>query len=346
VSFGILNSSVIRLARWIVLSAALMLLSASNAHAQTPSYGCPDSDLLGAKLINGICWDCAFPWRLMGNMTFGGNAPKGATKKAVCTCNDSNGVPKPGTTAGFWNPARIIEVVRNPWCSPTVGGKKLMEAYRLVGNSRHSKLDDSFMNVHLLAFPVMQMLELLLDTQCNPESYVDLDFISMSEVDPSHNDSELDFFTNPFGAAFAQLETLAGGAAACVAETAGQETDEIFWWNGCIGPLFPMTGHVTNSGSTARATTLLGTKYLAKAHLLGLTRRTMGDNALCNGEIFPMMPKSQYRLQRFFPWGESRPNCCHSIGASTYTWGGEYRNIPNVSDYMYLLWRWTDCCMR
>jgi conjugal transfer pilus assembly protein TraU len=185
--------------------------------------------LLGAKLINGICWDCAFPWRLMGNMTFGGNAPKGATKKAVCTCNDSNGVPKPGTTAGFWNPARIIEVVRNPWCSPTVGGKKLMEAYRLVGNSRHSKLDDSFMNVHLLAFPVMQMLELLLDTQCNPESYVDLDFISMSEVDPIAQRlrtrlSSRIHLVRPSRS----LRRLPGGAAACVAETAGQETDEIF----------------------------------------------------------------------------------------------------------------------
>lgn len=331
---------------WIAVMALFAASSVSWAEDATPSYGCPDSKLLGPKLIDGICWDCAFPWRIMGDLTIGGSAPKKATKQKLCSCNDSHGIPQPGYTAGFWNPARILEVARNPWCSPAIGGKKLMDTYRLIGNSRRSPQNAVFMNVHLLAFPVMQMMELLMNTQCNPEGYVDLDFISMSEVDPSHNDSELDFFTNPFGAVFAELENLAAGAAACVAETAGVETDEMFWWSGCIGGLFPMTGHAISGGSAARSTTLIGTKYLAKTHLLGLARKTMGDDSLCGGTIFPMLPKSQYKLQRFFPWGEAKATCCHTLGASTYSWGGEYRNIPTVSDYVYLLWRWTDCCMR
>lgn len=228
---------------FFVIFFSLFLGVSSFAFSQsTPSYGCPNSDLLGPRLITGICWDCAFPWRMMGGVTFGGSAPKSATKSS-CTCNDSKGVPKPGTTAGFWNPARLIEVVRNPWCSPAVGGKKLMEAYRLVGNSRPGPQEDTFMNVHLLAFPVMQMLELRFSTLSA--------ILKVTSTSTSFRCPKLIRLTMMQNSTSSQirlvlllpsLETLAGGAAACVAETAGQETDEMFWWSGCIGPLFPHDG--------------------------------------------------------------------------------------------------------
>jgi len=40
---------------------------------------------------------------------------------------------------------------------------------------------------------------------------------------------------------------------------------------------------------------------------------------------------------------ETRSN--HTIGATSFRWG-EWRNIPGYEDYIYLVWRWKDCCLR
>jgi len=38
-------------------------------------------------------------------------------------------------------------------------------------------------------------------------------------------------------------------------------------------------------------------------------------------------------------------NCCHWIGESTFKWG-EHRTIPGTGeDYVYLIWRYTECCL-
>lgn len=332
--------------RHLLLVLVLVPLLAGRAHSQ--DFGCPDSGMLGPKLIDGICWSCMFPMRIMGAKIGSGKTPAGATTKALCSCNDSLGVPEFGYTSGLWNPSRVIEVVRNPWCMPTLGGVKLMDNYRLMGGAEKSSLDSTdtdFRSVHFIAFPLLQILELLMNAQCNAEGYSDIDIISLSEVDPSHNDPELDFLANPFGTLLANVSNVAMGAAICAKETAGIETDADFWWNGCLGALLPMTGVVNDEISPGRDTTQAGMKYLAKLHMLGIARKTYGDDAMCGGQIFPMLPKSGLRLSRLFPHTEASGKCCHTTGASTFTWGGEWRNTPGISEYTYLLWRYTDCCM-
>jgi conjugal transfer pilus assembly protein TraU len=38
-------------------------------------------------------------------------------------------------------------------------------------------------------------------------------------------------------------------------------------------------------------------------------------------------------------------NCCHYIGESQFKWG-EWRNRPGTGeDFVYLIWRYTDCCL-
>jgi len=70
----------------------------------------------------------------------------------------------------------------------------------------------------------------------------------------------------------------------------------------------------------------------------------MGDDAVCRGYIYPTLPKSQYKLEQFYPLAEANGN--HWLGQSSFTWG-EWRNIPAVGeDFVHLLWRWTDCCLR
>ena len=97
----------------------------------------------------------------------------------------------------------------------------------------------------------------------------------------------------------------------------------------------------------------------------------MGNDVLCAGVIDPMIPKTQYKMSMLFPVPEASSTarvlkpatssgtgnsqidnyqytqgCCHNIGVPTMLWG-EWRSIPGSGeDFVYQLWRWTDCCVR
>ena len=95
-----------------------------------------------------------------------------------------------------------------------------------------------------------------------------------------------------------------------------------------------------------------------------------------------MLTKSQYKFQMLFPVPEANNNdpgdnppppdidpateptldpaatlvpgleisnmrggCCHNLGENVMTWGA-WRTRPGTgNDFVYLVWRWTDCCV-
>jgi conjugal transfer pilus assembly protein TraU len=291
-----------------------------------------------------------FPLKMMGASIAGDTQPpSGANPAIACSCQlSTEAMPSVGISAGFWNPTRVIEITRNPYCTPTLGGKKLADSYQLFGGAltqNNDTSDGQFRNYHMLAFPLMQMLSMLADNSCNPEGYVDLDIVDMTEFNPMWNDPELSFFVNPFGAMFAELENMAAGAASCAATAAGIDDDWNFWSAGCLGNIYPADGKLTSEKSQARDTSLYAVRGLTLDHMTGRSRRTWGADAVCKAQLSPILPKSGYRIQRLFPVAESSKPCCHRLGASTFSWGGEYRNLPGVSDYVYMLWKYTDCCV-
>ena len=79
---------------------------------------CPDAGLLSGKLLTDVCWSCIFPIRVAGLPLGSGNVPSGASNKSFCLCEDNLGVPRPGIVTSMWEPARLIELVRTPGCSP------------------------------------------------------------------------------------------------------------------------------------------------------------------------------------------------------------------------------------
>jgi conjugal transfer pilus assembly protein TraU len=330
---------VIRQSILAVLLALLML------RAQAADPGCHDAELFSGKLITDVCWACLFPVRIAGIPIGGGQAPNGATNQSVCACNDALGVPHPGFSLGMWEPARIVELVHSPRCSSALGGIRLpIGSRRLlgsVGNAEGDGSDGAFYNYHWYAFPLLILLDLFWDDRCNPDGYVDFDVLYLSELDPTWNNSELAFFTNPEAAfvanPIAQSACLVDGAAA----TLGEPRDELFWCAGTWGWLYPFSGHQSARGRP-RETSLWAARSLAALHRRGLARRTMGSDALCSAPIAPFLPKSQYKLSMFFPLPETQRG--HVIGESPVRWG-MWRNIPAVGeDHLYILWRWNDCC--
>jgi conjugal transfer pilus assembly protein TraU len=313
---------------------------------------CPGAGLWDVSLIEDICWSCIFPMVIAG-LPVGrtdGDIPTGAAEPSppfLCVCEDNNGVPQIGTPMQFWEIARIIELVRTPYCSPVMDGIRLQMTDSRLFAGLHEKGDGDedkiFYNYHYYAFPLIVILEMLVNADCNSDGFMDFDLMYISEVDPTWNDDELAFFTNPevvlFANPFAQAACLPDAGAGMV----GESIESFYWCAGTWGGMYPFTGNIIPNASKPRATSLAAVKAIAALHRRGLAWRTMGDEAMCRSQIFPTIPKPQYRLSMFFPIPESEDN--HAIGETPFTWG-EWRNVPGFEDYVYIVWRWKDCCLR
>jgi conjugal transfer pilus assembly protein TraU len=329
---------------WLVLASVLLLLAVRPLPAADP--GCPDAELFSGKLITDICWGCLFPIRIAGLSIGGGTRPPGASNRVLCACNDALGVPHPGFVVSLWEPARIVELTRNPACAPALGGIRLpLGSRRLLGTAGKAEWDASdisFYHYHWYAFPLLVLLDLFFEDRCNADGLVDFDILYLSELDPTWNNSELAFFTNPEAAWLASPVALAACLADAAAASAGAPIDSLFWCAGTWGLLYPLSGTMPNYGARPSETSLSAARALAALHRRGLARRTLGDDALCRAPIEPFLPKRQYRLSMFYPLPEARSN--HVIGESVFRWGS-WRSLPGPGeDHLYLLWRWNDCC--
>ncbi|MEM9763520.1 MAG: TraU family protein [Pseudomonadota bacterium] len=352
----------------VSLFALLFLGLATPATAQGideggdgPVLGCDDGSIFATNLISDLCWDCIFPIRI-GGIPLGSleaiagpdpsaehrrrtGVPDKAADDIVCICEDSLGVPEFGITISMWEPARLMEIVRNPGCSPILGGASLpgMGVMRrgVQGLPDHTQGDKAFYQYHLWAFPILMMLELLGVARCIQDGFVDLDVMYFSELDPTWNHDELAYWTTPEIALTSTLPAQSACIADAVSANIGEPIDELFWCAGSWGLLYPLSGTVLAPDSQVEVTSLLAARGLAAMHRRGLARRSMGSDTLCEGRIDPFMTKSGYELSQYHPVAEA--NGRHAIGEHTFSWG-EWRNLPGQGDSVHLIWRWNDCC--
>ena len=144
----------------------------------TPAHAvCPDELVLSPRLITDICWECIFPITIAGaTLAPYGSRPQstgmlgqGANSASpvgspICFCEDQFGLPTVGLTIGMWQPARLIELVRNPGCSPALGGIELTTVHRLrLGGHEASEYDDKdqlFYYYHVWSFPLLELMDL------------------------------------------------------------------------------------------------------------------------------------------------------------------------------------------
>ncbi|RMD68379.1 MAG: conjugal transfer protein TraU, partial [Gammaproteobacteria bacterium] len=160
------------------LFALLFVLSASHAGTESKTLhdlACPNAGVLGAGLITNVCWSCMFPIRLAGIDMFGNRAPSDANSNPVCACGGdlSEGrLPTIGFSLGLWQPTRLIELVRRPYCFPGLGGVQISGSLSTLGGGRtvggqravtaESTLDRlGFWNFHYYSFPLLALLEIM-----------------------------------------------------------------------------------------------------------------------------------------------------------------------------------------
>ena len=316
--------------------------------------GCYDAEVIGAKIISGVCWDCML-LIIIGQLPIAGSMdriPPGAADNTVlgtCMCYDKLGVPKFGFRTSFWEPTRLVELVRQSGCSEVLGGIRFPFS-RLTQGKQQALADqpvtgtegETYRHYHYYTFPLTYMMDMWVPSRCNPGGYMDLDIMYLSEIDPTWNNDEIAFFTHPEAALIASPL----GAIACIpdvfASNVGKPLKELYWCAGSWGVIYPTSGNVVGKDGTLTATSIQSVRALYALHRRALEWRSIGDDALCGGKLAPYLPKNQYRFQVFHPVAETDDN--HVMGEMIFTWGLG-RTIPAVGeDPVYLIWRWLDCC--
>lgn len=330
---------------WTLL-AALAILAAGPASANR----CNDAQLFGSNLITNICWSCLLPVRLFGG-SMNPDDPIDANKSAGCACADELGIPSPGFTLGAWLPYRLFEVVRTPYCLPTIGGIVINDDstdVRGYFNQNQGFATTHSYHVHVWSFPLATMMDLLVSKECNPGNYQDMDIMMMTEFDPTASDDELSLFVYFETVLFANPASAAACLAECSLLSAGvKPSTASFWWClGCWGPLYPLSTSDSGDFGFHAPTSAIAARQLAVKHRRGLGHRTVGKDALCGGKMEVFMPKAQYKWSQYFPVPEASGRCCHWTGESQWVTGGIRRQVPaEGEDAVHMLWRYTDCCI-
>ncbi len=330
----------------IILATLFYLIGAMPTNTMA-GEGCVDADVIGGKLITDICWSCLMPI-MVGGVDIsgeGGSSPSGSVDDPLCYCEDSLGVPRPGVITAMWEPARLVEFQRIPGCASVLNGTELPFDKTNVGTHGNGEIDGgdrSYMHYHYYAFPLLSMLDMFVKRTCSADGYADLDVMYLSELDPTWNNDDLAFFTNPEAAAVSNPAALLACSADAVAASAGSPIDSMFWCAGAWGGLYPLSGTTVGGAGVVKDSSLLKSKVLAALHRRGLAYQTMGTDAMCRGVIAPVMPKSQYKFTMLHPVPETDSD--HVMGESLLTWGYG-RTIPaKGEDPIYTIWRWNDCC--
>ena len=78
--------------------------------------------------ITDICWSCLLPITIGPIPVARGGGVKNRDIKnpasPLCLCSKAN-IPVPGVSIGFWEPARLVDITRTPYCMTNLGGVQM-----------------------------------------------------------------------------------------------------------------------------------------------------------------------------------------------------------------------------
>lgn len=320
-----------------------------------------DSSLCRGKFFNpvtDICWSCEFPMKIAGKTIM--NKPPGSAAgpqdepsnasegNSVCTCTTGSRAIV-GLNTGFWEAARLVEVVRQPYCFVSLGGVVVNAGSGAPGHHQKKKLDSApdeiFYQMHYYYNSMHFWLESVLDTNCLDRAAFDVAY--MTELDPGWDDSELLFLTNPDVALYANPVAKLACAADCLASNLGWPLNALYWCAGCQGSLFPLNGQLQSYTGGVMASTLMVQRLVAKMHRELLIESGSGQQGLCGYYRKYLMDKNDYKMQMVYPIANTTHlsgKCCQPFGRSTVLWGAGKEYPWGGEDFSYQLFRKRNCC--
>lgn len=305
--------------------------------------------------ITDICWSCLLPITIGPIPVARGGGIKNRDIRnpdsPICVCTRSN-APVPGVSIGFWEPGRLVDVTRTPYCMTNLGGVQMgpqqltkVSSYQRGYGKQESH--HSFYHLHYYIYPLVYWLELITDFACLEKSTFDVAY--MSEFDVTWNDDKLQQLLNPEVWLFANPIAQAACSLDCASATVSTPMDSMFWCAGCWGNMYPLSGANADHVGGVQNSSLLVSRILSKMHRLGLAQETSTDDGSINGKLCRKnramkIKKSQYRLQMTNPKPSSGLVGCWPLGLSDllYSSGREYPY--DGQDFGYLIWRKVNCC--
>ena len=244
--------------------------------------------------VSDICWKCIFPMTISGiTVAKGDGLDTSNHKSPFCTCSNPTRI---GLPISFWEPVRLIDITRTPYCMVNLGGivmgpSKGIQGHGSVGHASKGHMQSSFYQAHWYVYPVIYWLELLLDFVCLEKTAFDVAYLT--ELDPFWNDDETSFIINPEAALFGNPLAQGACAADCLAASIGFSTDLFFWCAGCQGSMYPFTGTVSAHSVGVQASLLVTQRFIAKLHREGVLHGYAGIEGLCGKFPMPIIRKSQ-----------------------------------------------------
>lgn len=294
--------------------------------------------------ISDVCWSCVFPISIGPASITNGQEDSGDQPPLICTCP----APPPlfvriGVGIGYWEPARISEVVRTPWCSPTLDGQVLAD-YPAPAGTHAGHGDDeryAFYHVHWFTYPLLSWIgAAITSTACEIEDSFDLAYVT--ELDPLWDDDELAFLINPEGVLFANVPAQAACIADTIAAARGFGIDSMFWCSGSQGSVYPTGGSSAYHVGAVDTSHLLTHRMAFKLHRQFLAEDTSTTGAMCEAQYQPIMRKGQYKLSMLYPVPSNRKAL--PFGRPTPPWVAGREYPYEGEDFGHLVFRKRLCC--
>ncbi len=302
-----------------------------------------------ANPITDYCWSCTFPIGLGGSakVKMGQDDNDSSPDNMLCACTDP---PKVGLNMSFWEPARLVDVTRTPYCFVGLGGVTMDFGIDTPRHAQTAKSEgrspSAFYHAHWYTNPLMFWLEVLMDDSCLEQGVFDVAYLT--EIDPLWADSETTFILNPDVALWGNPVAQAACAIDCVAATVnGFGIDSMLWCDGCQGSMFPLNGWVGSKVGGVQASSLIAARMTSKMHRELLIWAASGSDGQCGYYPQPVMKKSNYKYHMLYPIPQTKKisgKCCQPFGRTTALWGSGKEFPVKGEDFSYQIYRKRDCC--
>jgi conjugal transfer pilus assembly protein TraU len=297
--------------------------------------------------VTDICWDCMFPIKIGGIIVVPGVPDEpDLTSAPVCVCP----VPPPiferiGIPLSFWEPARYVETVKDPYCFPSLGFGLLNPSGGYLGGMGNSGNvhGKSFAQAHYFIYPIIGMMDLLVDSACLEADGFDVGFIT--EIDPTWNQDYLMAILDPKVFLVANPIAQMSCVIDSVASNLDFPLDFMFWCMGSWGSTYPVTGD-NQAHDFTLANIGIGYRLLFKLAGLFLVCDVDSPVTLCMCTPTPFLIKSHYRWQEAMPVTDF---FCHGVGTSDLIWGAG-KNPPYIGmgtsadNFVWIIFRRHGCC--
>lgn len=312
---------------------AFMLAAGVNMSA-TP---CDDGSFMNP--VSDVAWGCIFPVRIGGVARYGPNDPEEGeeTDSVLCQCATAT-VPRIGISISFWEPARIIDTVSEPWCMMPLG-KRLSNPQPGSQAGTLSSMDgraSAFQQMHYYQFPAWAILDLFTDLPCMEET--EFDVMMMTELLPTWNNDILSLIVHPESVLFANPLSQVACAADAAAAVGGRSRNELFWCMGSWGSAYPLAGRIT-AGDYVEANAGLAARAIYLMARIGLLKDTNYDG--CAFRYTPIWKKRSYKLQMIRPVTDSS---CVPLGRTGMLWTSMKQPPVKGNNFSWMMFRRVKCC--